>query len=165
MALLNIVQEGDPILTKVCRPVKEITPRIVRLIDDMKETLIDADGAGLAAPQVGIMRRVVVLYIGDELVELINPEIIASEGEQQEIEGCLSVPGVWGITDRPEKVTVRGLDRNGDVIVREGEGLSARCICHELDHLDGHLFTEKAVRILTEKELEEYMESKKNAEE
>ena len=165
MALLNIVHEGDPILTKVCRPVKEITPRIVSLIDDMKETLIDADGAGLAAPQVGIMRRVVVLYIEDELVELINPEIIASEGEQQEIEGCLSVPGVWGITDRPEKVTVRGLDRNGDVIVREGEGLSARCICHELDHLDGHLFTEKAVRILTEKELEEYMESKKDAEE
>ena len=107
MALLNIVKEGDPVLRKVCRPVTEITPRIRQLLDDMAETLEDANGAGLAAPQVGILRRIVLVDNGEEILELINPEIIAAEGEQQEVEGCLSVPDVWGITDRPMKVTVK----------------------------------------------------------
>ncbi len=155
MALLNIVQEGDATLSKVCRPVTEITPRIKTLLDDMKETLEDANGAGLAAPQVGILRRICVVDLGDEVVELINPEIIAAEGEQQDVEGCLSVPNVWGITSRPAKVTVKALNRDGDEIIVEGEELNARCLCHEIDHLDGHLFTEKVVRFLTDEELKE----------
>ena len=155
MALLNIVQEGDATLAKVCRPVTEITPRIKTLLDDMKETLEDANGAGLAAPQVGILRRICVVDLGDEVVELINPEIIAAEGEQQDVEGCLSVPNVWGITSRPAKVTVKALNRDGDEIIVEGEELNARCLCHEIDHLDGHLFTEKVVRFLTDEELKE----------
>ena len=155
MALLKIVQEGDATLSKVCRPVTEITPRIKTLLDDMKETLEDANGAGLAAPQVGILRRICVVDLGDEVVELINPEIIAAEGEQQDVEGCLSVPNVWGITSRPAKVTVKALNRDGDEIIVEGEELNARCLCHEIDHLDGHLFTEKVVRFLTDEELKE----------
>ena len=155
MALLNIVKEGDATLAKVCRPVTEITPRIKTLLDDMKETLEDTNGAGLAAPQVGILRRICVVDLGDEVVELINPEIIAAEGEQQDVEGCLSVPNVWGITSRPAKVTVKALNRDGDEIIVEGEELNARCLCHEIDHLDGHLFTEKVVRFLTDEELKE----------
>ncbi len=155
MALLNIVKEGDPTLRKVCRPVTEITPRIIQLLDDMVETLIDSNGAGLAAPQVGILRRIAVVDMGDEIVELINPEIIAAEGQQQELEGCLSVPDVWGITDRPQKVTVKALNRFGEEFTVTGEDLDARCFCHELDHLDGHLFTDKAIRILTPDEVAE----------
>ncbi len=155
MALLNIVKEGDPTLRKVCRPVTEITPRILQLLDDMTETLIDSNGAGLAAPQVGILRRIAVVDMGDEIVELINPEIIAAEGQQQELEGCLSVPDVWGITDRPRKVTVKALNRFGEEFTVTGEDLDARCFCHELDHLDGHLFTDKAIRILTPDEVAE----------
>lgn len=155
MALLNIVTEEEPILHKVCRPVTEITPRIRQLLDDMKETLADANGAGLAAPQVGILRRIVVVDTGDEVLELINPEIIETEGEQEEVEGCLSVPSVWGVTKRPMKATVRALDRNGNEFTATGEGIVARCFCHELDHLDGHLFTEKAIRILDPDEVEE----------
>ncbi len=155
MALLNIVKEGDPVLRKVCRPVTEITPRIQQLIDDMMETLEDANGAGLAAPQVGILRRIVIVDIGDEYVELINPEIVAVEGEQQEVEGCLSVPDVWGVTDRPMVVTVRAMNRDGETVEYTGEGLVARCFCHELDHLDGHLFTDKALHILDPDEVAE----------
>lgn len=155
MALLNIVKDGDPVLRKVCRPVTEITPRIRQLLDDMKETLEDANGAGLAAPQVGILRRIVVVDTGDEVLELINPEIIETEGKQQEVEGCLSVPDVWGVTDRPMKVTIRALDRNGEEFTATGEGLVARCFCHELDHLEGHLFTDNAIRILSPDEVEE----------
>lgn len=155
MALLNIVKEGDPTLRKVCRPVTEITPRILQLLDDMVETLIDSNGAGLAAPQVGILRRIAVVDMGDEIVELINPEIIAVEGQQQELEGCLSVPDVWGITDRPQKVTVKATNRFGEEFTVTGEDLDARCFCHELDHLDGHLFTDKAIRILTPDEVAE----------
>ncbi|MBP3378646.1 MAG: peptide deformylase [Clostridia bacterium] len=155
MALLNIVKEGDPTLRKVCRPVTEITPRILQLLDDMVETLIDSNGAGLAAPQVGILRRIAVVDMGDEIVELINPEIIAAEGQQQELEGCLSVPDVWGITDRPQKVTVKATNRFGEEFTVTGEDLDARCFCHELDHLDGHLFTDKAIRILTPDEVAE----------
>ena len=158
MAILNIVKEGDETLAKVCRPVTEITPRIRTLIEDMKETLEDADGAGLAAPQVGILRRICVVDTGEALVALINPEITETEGEQQDVEGCLSVPDVWGITDRPARVKVRALNEKGEEITVEGEGLLARCLCHELDHLDGKLFTDRVVRYLT---AEEVMEMRK----
>ncbi len=155
MAILNIIKEGDPTLRKKCRPVTEITPRILQLLDDMKETLADANGAGLAAPQVGILRRICVVDTGDEVLELINPEIIYTEGEQQEMEGCLSVPDVWGITDRPAKVRIRATNRNGEIFEAEGEGIVARCFCHETDHLDGVLFIDNAVHILTPEEVKE----------
>lgn len=155
MAILNIVKEGDPTLAKVCRPVTEITPRILQLLDDMRDTLLDANGAGLAAPQVGVLRRIALVDTGDEILELINPEIIEREGKQEEMEGCLSVPGVWGITDRPAWVKVKALNRYGEEIIVEGEELNARCFCHEIDHLDGHLFTERAIHILTPEEVEE----------
>ena len=155
MAKLNILEDGEPTLRKKCRPVTEITPRIIRLLDDMKETLIDANGAGLAAPQVGILRRIVVCDTEEGMIELINPEIIETEGEQEELEGCLSVPGVWGITSRPAKVTVRALNRYGEEFTVTGTELDARCFCHELDHLDGVLFTDNAVHILTPDEVKE----------
>ena len=155
MAILNIVKEGDETLRKRCRPVTEITPRIIRLLDDMVETLKDADGAGLAAPQVGILRRIAVCDTENGIVELINPEIVEVEGKQNELEGCLSVPGIWGITDRPKKVTVKATDRHGKEFTVTGEDLDARCFCHELDHLDGVLFTDKAVHILTPEEVKE----------
>ncbi|MBQ4351059.1 MAG: peptide deformylase [Clostridia bacterium] len=157
MAILNIVKEGDPLLRKRCRPVTEITPRILTLLDDMRETLIEANGAGLAAPQVGILRRIALVDLGEEIVELINPEILETEGEQEEVEGCLSVPDVWGITKRPEWVKVKAMNRNGEEFEVEGEGLNARCLCHEIDHLDGHLFTDNVVHILTPAEVEEMM--------
>lgn len=157
MAILNIVKEGDPILRKVCRPVTEITPRIRQLAEDMAETLIDASGAGLAAPQVGILRRMVLVDTGDEILTLINPEIIATEGEQEEVEGCLSVPDQWGITHRPAKVTVRFLNLAGETVEYTGEGLTARCFCHELDHLDGILYIDKAIHMLTPEEKEEML--------
>ncbi|MBQ4353903.1 MAG: peptide deformylase [Clostridia bacterium] len=155
MAILNIVKEGDPTLRKVCRPVTEITPRILQLLDDMKETLLEANGAGLAAPQVGILRRIAVVDTGDEIIELINPEIIETDGEQEEVEGCLSVPDVWGLTHRPQWVKVKALNRKGEEFTVEGEDLNARCFCHEIDHLDGHLFTDRTVRLLTPEEVEE----------
>ena len=155
MAILNIVKEGDPTLRKVCRPVTEITPRILQLLDDMKETLIDSNGAGLGAPQVGILRRIAVVDMGDEIVELINPEIIEVDGEQEEVEGCLSVPDVWGITHRPMWVKVKALNRFGEEFTVEGEELNARCFCHELDHLDGKLFTDKTIHFLTPEEVAE----------
>ncbi len=157
MAILNIVKEGDPVLRKECRPVGEITPRIIRLLDDMRETLIDANGAGLAAPQVGVLRRIAIVENDGQFIELINPEIIAREGVQNEIEGCLSVPDVWGVTERPEKVTVRATDRNGAEFTVEGEGLLARAFCHEIDHLSGRLFTDGAVRILSPEEVKEML--------
>lgn len=157
MAILNIVKEGDPTLRKVCRPVTEITPRILQLLDDMAETLVEANGAGLAAPQVGILRRICLVDTGEEIVELINPEIIESEGEQEEIEGCLSLPDVWGYTKRPAKVKVRAMNRYGEMFEIEGDELNARCFCHELDHLDGHLFTDRAVHILSPEEVKEML--------
>ena len=151
MAKLRIVKMGDETLRKVCRPVDAVTPRIVTLLDDMIETMREADGCGLAAPQVGVLRRVAVVEVEEgEVIELINPEIIAREGEQEETEGCLSLPGRWGITRRPMKVTVRATDRHGKLYEVSGEGLLARALCHEIDHLDGHLFTERAVRMLEE---------------
>lgn len=157
MATLNIIKEGDPILRKKSKPVKEITPRILRLLDDMKETLIAAEGAGLAAVQVGVLRRIVLVeHEKSGLLELINPEIIKSSDErQQELEGCLSIPGKWGITDRPESVTIRAMDRNGKYFTMSGDGLSARAFCHELDHLDGILYTDRAIHMLTPEELKE----------
>ncbi len=145
MAKLKILKIGDDTLRKVCRPVDSITPRILRLLDDMVETMRAADGVGLAAPQIGVLRRVVVIETPDEgLVELINPKIIAYSGEQETEEGCLSVPGRWGITKRPMHVTVRALNRCGETVDITGSGLLAKAFCHELDHLDGKLYTDIA---------------------
>ncbi len=156
MAILKIRRQEDPILRKKSRPVDGITPRILQLLDDMKETLHKAQGAGLAAVQVGVLRRVVLVEVEPgELLELINPEIVScSEEHQQEVEGCLSIPDEWGITDRPMTVTVRAQDRNGQWFEATGSGLKARCFCHELDHLDGILYTDKAIRMLDPDELE-----------
>ena len=150
MAIRNILQLGDSTLTKTCRPVTKISPRILTLLDDMAETLYNANGVGLAAPQVGVLRRVVVIDVGEGLIELINPEIIHQEGEQTEGEGCLSYPGKYGLVTRPNIVTVRAMDRNGNIRELTGEGLLARAFCHELDHLDGHMFLEKVTEWLEE---------------
>ena len=156
MAILNIVKEGDDVLRKVCRPVESITPRIRQLLDDMLETLHDANGVGLAAPQVGVLRRIAIVEVVDgQVYELINPEIIEREGKQNEMEGCLSVPEQWGITDRPMKVTVRAMNRKGETYTVSGSGLLARAFCHEIDHLDGVLFKDNAVHMLTPEEIEE----------
>ncbi len=156
MAKLNIVKDGDPILHKISRPVDAITPKILTLLDDMTETMREANGCGLAAVQVGILRRIVVIEVEEgHVYELINPQIIKREGNQQEMEGCLSIPGKYGITSRPESVTVKATDRNGKSFELTGSGLLARAICHETDHLDGILFTDHALRILTSEELEE----------
>ncbi len=156
MAILNIVKEGDDVLRKACRPVDAITPRILTLLDDMLETLHDANGVGLAAPQVGILRRIAIVEVTEgQVFELINPEIIEREGKQNELEGCLSVPKQWGITDRPMKVTVRAMNRNGETYTVTGTGLLARAFCHEIDHLDGILFKDNAVHMLTPEEIEE----------
>ena len=157
MATRKIVLQGDEILTKVCRPVTNFDERLHELLDDMKETLIQANGAGLAAPQVGILRRItVVLNDDDEILELINPEIIYTEGEQTGPEGCLSVPGKFGMVTRPEFVRVRAQDRNGNWFEAEGYDLTARCFCHELEHLDGHLYTEHIDHFLSDEELMNY---------
>ncbi len=159
MAKLNIVKDGDPLLHKRSRPVDEITQKTLTLLDDMTETMRAANGCGLAAVQVGILRRIVVIEVEEgKVYELINPQIIKKEGQQQEIEGCLSVPGKYGITNRPETATVKALDRNGKEFELTGSGLLARAICHETDHLDGILFTDHALRILTPDELEEISE-------
>ena len=145
MAKLKILKVGDETLRKVCRPVDEITPRITRLLDDMIETMRAADGVGLAAPQVGVLRRVVVIETPDEgLIELINPKIIAFAGEQESEEGCLSVPSRWGMTKRPMHVTVRALNRKGETVDINGSGLLAKAFCHEIDHLDGKLYIDIA---------------------
>ena len=151
MAKLNIVKFGDPTLRKVARPVTEITPRIVTLLDDMIETMRAAGGCGLAAPQVGILRRIAVIEIEEGTVyELINPKIIAYAGEQRESEGCLSNPGAYGITKRPKAVTVRATDRHGNEYELRGTDLLARAICHECDHLDGKLYTDVQIKAIEE---------------
>ena len=163
MALRNIREEGDALLLKKSRPVTDFDRRLHILIDDMRETLINADGVGLAAPQVGVLRRLVLvmdtskeeLTPEEQIIELINPEIIKTSGSQEGPEGCLSVPGVYGLVKRPDYVKVRAQDRHGKTFEVEGTGLTARCFCHEIDHLDGHLFTEISERILSEEELEE----------
>lgn len=159
MALRNIVTVGDKVLSKKCRPVTNFDERLGILIDDMIDTLEDANGVGLAAPQVGILRRVVIVDAGEEgILELVNPEIVEQSGEQTGLEGCLSVPGKYGIVTRPNVVKVRAQDRFGEWYEVEGEELIARCFCHELAHLDGQLYTEVAERMLTPEELEELME-------
>ena len=150
MAKLKIVKVGDDVLRKKCRPVDEITPKIIRLLDDMIETMRDAQGVGLAAPQVGILRRIVVIEVEEgKVIELINPKIIAYAGEQVGNEGCLSVPGKWGTVSRPMHVTVRATNRNGEEFELTGSELLARAICHELDHLDGKLYIDIATDIET----------------
>lgn len=155
MALRNILTEGNPTLSKKCRPVTAFDDRLATLIDDMKETVVQANGIGLAAPQVGVLRRVVVVDLGEEIVELVNPKITEQSGEQDGLEGCLSVPGKFGMVKRPNHVKLEAQDRHGDWYEYEGEELIARCFCHELEHLDGHLYTERAYRMLTEEEYEE----------
>ena len=158
MALRKIALQGEPCLTKVCRPVTEFNDRLHVLLDDLADTLEDSGGVGLAAPQVGVLRRVcVVLDEEDQLIELVNPEIIRTDGEQTGLEGCLSVPGKYGEVTRPEIVRVRAQDRDGNWFEVEDEGLTARCFCHEIEHLDGHLFVERTDHLLTEEELEEYI--------
>ena len=159
MALRKIALEGEECLTRVCRPVTDFNSRLHTLLDDMADTLAESGGVGLAAPQVGILRRVcVVLDEDDQLIELVNPEIIRTEGEQTGLEGCLSVPGKYGVVTRPEVVRVRAQDRDGDWFEVEDEGLTARCFCHELAHLDGQLYTDLADRIYTTEELDAMLE-------
>ena len=153
MGLRKILTVQEPCLHKVCRPVEKFDKKLWKLLDDMKETLLDANGVGLAAPQVGILRRVVVIDIGDEILELVNPELLETSGEQEGAEGCLSVPGKYGLVKRPNFAKVRAQDRDGNWFEAEGEELIARCFCHELDHLDGIVYTEVMERYLTEDEL------------
>ena len=149
MAKLKIVKFGDPLLRKVSRPVEEITPRIITLLDDMKETMRAAEGCGLAAVQVGVLRRIAIIEVVEGTVyELINPKIVAFAGEQQESEGCLSNPGNYGITKRPKAVTVRAMDRYGKEFELRGTDLLARAICHECDHLDGKLYTDVQIKAI-----------------
>ena len=154
MAIRNVVQVGDDVLRKKCFEVTVFDEKLATLLDDMKETLADANGAGLAAPQVGILRSVCVVDVGDGPIELVNPVITATEGEQNGAEGCLSYPGEFGLVKRPMKVTVRAQDRDGNWFEKTGEGLCARAFCHEIDHLHGVLFTAHVSRMLTPEELE-----------
>ena len=163
MALRNIMEKGERCLEKHCREVTNFDARLHELIDDMRETLVASGGVGLAAPQVGILKRVVLVIEtnvaeGEEeyIIELVNPQIIAKSGSQEGPEGCLSVPGVFGWVKRPDIVKVRAQDRNGETFEVIGTGLTARCFCHEIDHLDGHLFLEMADHIMSDDELREY---------
>ncbi len=157
MALRKIREIGDPCLNKKCREVEVFDKKLHTLLDDMADTMIEANGVGLAAPQVGILRRVVVIDLGEEngILELINPVIISTEGEYTDVEGCLSVPGKAGEVTRPEKATVRAFDRNGEEFEFTGENLYARCLCHECDHLDGKLYVEKVIRFIEPESEEE----------
>ena len=158
MALRRIVLQGEDCLTKVCRPVTDFDNRLHILLNDMADTLLDSGGVGLAAPQVGILRRVcVVQNENDEIIELINPEIVYTQGEQTGLGGCLSVPGKFVVVTRPEVVRVRAQDRDGNFFEVEDSDLTARCFCHEIEHLDGHLFVEHTDHLLTEEELQEYI--------
>lgn len=154
MAIRNIVKDGDSILTKKCRPVEKFDRKLAILLDDMAETMYRANGVGLAAPQVGMLRRAVVVDIGEGVIELINPQIIAYSGEQEGVEGCLSFPGEWGITKRPQYVKVKAQDRNGNEFTVEGKDLLAKALCHEIDHLNGVVFKQVAKRMLSPQEIE-----------
>lgn len=159
MAIRTIIKRGDPVLGKVCHPVTKFDGKLADLLDDMKETLTDAGGLGLAAPQVGILRRaVIVVDDNGEMLELVNPEIIGQSGEQDGLEGCLSVPGLWGYVTRPTWAKVRAQDRNGNWFEEEGNGVTARCFCHELGHLDGHLYTELCDKLYTNEDLDRMAE-------
>ena len=156
MALRRILSAKNPALHKVCRPVEKFDWRLHKLLDDMRDTLLDSGGVGLAAPQVGILRRVVLVDTGEEILELVNPTLLETDGEQIGPEGCLSVPGKYGLVKRPNYAKVRAQDRDGNWFEAEGEELIARCFCHELDHLDGIIYTEKMERFLTAEEWESY---------
>ena len=158
MALRKILSDREPALHKVCKPVESFDSKLHRLLDDMRETLIESGGVGLAAPQVGILRRVVLVDNGEEILELVNPTLLENDGEQEGPEGCLSVEGKYGLVKRPYYAKVRAQDRNGNWFEAEGEELTARCFCHELDHLDGIIYTEVMERLLTEKEMQEFCE-------
>lgn len=153
MGIRKIMTVKELCLHKVCRPVEKFDGKLHKLLDDMKDTLLDANGVGLAAPQVGILRRVVVVDTGEEMLELVNPELLETSGEQEGAEGCLSVPGKYGLVKRPMVAKVRAQDRDGNWFEVEGEELIARCFCHEIDHLDGIVYTEVMERFLTEEEL------------
>ena len=154
MGLRKILTDKEPALHKVCKPVVNFDQKLHKLLDDMQETLLDANGVGLAAPQVGILRRAVIVDTGEEILELINPTLVETDGEQVGAEGCLRVPGRYGLVKRPYHAVVRAQDRDGNWFEAEGEELIARCFCHELDHLDGIMYTEVMERYLTEEELE-----------
>lgn len=157
MGLRKILTTADPALHKVCRPVTAFDEKLHKLLDDMRETLIDSNGVGLAAPQVGILRRIFLVDVGldgEQIIEFINPEILETDGEQEGAEGCLSVPGRYGLVKRPYWVKVRAQDRDGNWFEAEGEELIGRCFCHENDHLDGIVYTEVMERYLTDEELE-----------
>lgn len=158
MALRKILSDEEPSLHKVCKPVEDFNSKLHRLLDDMRETLIESGGVGLAAPQVGILRRVVLVDNGEEILELVNPTLVETDGEQEGPEGCLSVQGKYGLVKRPYYAKVRAQDRNGNWFEAEGEELTARCFCHELDHLDGILYTQVMERLLTDRELRELEE-------
>lgn len=154
MALRNIINTSDETLFKKSRPVTEFNPRLHELLDDMRETLAASGGLGLAAPQVGVLRRAVIVVNDDEeMIELVNPEIVETEGEEENYEGCLSVPGQFGLVTRPWYVKVKAQDRFGNWFEADGEDYTARCFCHEIDHLDGHIFTELCDELITEEEL------------
>ena len=153
MGLRKILTDKEPALHKVCKPVEKFDWKLHKLLDDMRETLIESNGVGLAAPQVGILRRVVLVDTGEEILELVNPELLETDGEQVGSEGCLSVPGKYGLVKRPYYARVRAQDRDGNWYEAEGEEIIARCFCHELDHLDGILYTQVMERYLTDEEL------------
>ena len=154
MGLRKILTDAEPALHKTCRPVENFDSRLHALLNDMRETLIDSGGVGLAAPQVGILRRVVLVDNGDEILELVNPTLLETDGIQEGPEGCLSIPGKYGLVKRPYYAKVRAQDRYGNWYEAEGEELTARCFCHELDHLDGILYTQVMERFLSEDELD-----------
>ena len=154
MALRNIRIQGDPILTKECRKIDKMTPKIKQLIQDMFDTMYDAYGVGLAAPQVGILRRIAVVDVGEGVIEMVNPVIVEQSGEQECVEGCLSFPGEYGITKRPYRVLVRAQDRSGKFFELASEGFRADACCHEIDHLDGINFKAHTIRMLSQEELE-----------
>ena len=158
MGLRKILTFDESALHKTCKPVVNFDRRLHKLLDDMRETLMESGGVGLAAPQVGILRRVVLVDVGDEILELVNPTMVTTDGEQTGAEGCLSLPGKYGLVTRPYYAKVRAQDRNGDWYEAEGEEIIARCFCHELDHLDGIVYTEVMDRFLTEEELMQEIE-------
>jgi len=156
MAILNIVKDGDEILRKKSRNIEAVDEKILTLLEDMKETMAKAGGVGLAAVQIGKLKKVIVIDTGEDQLELLNPVLLKKSGAQESLEGCLSCPGQWGITRRPMKVEVETLDRQGNKIKVKAEGFLAKAICHEMDHLEGKLFYDEAVRMLSPEELKEY---------
>ena len=153
MAIRNILHDGDPLLRKVCRPVTEFDERLWQLLDDMAETLEQANGVGLAAPQVGILRRVFIMDIGEGVIEAVNPELVSEKGKQEDVEGFLSFPNQWGIVERPRRVKLKAQDRHGKWYYLTGEDLLARCMCHENDHLNGVVFLDRVKRMVAPDEL------------